>query len=172
MGQVVHRKYENSSFIRSWSVATPRRLISPSIADSVMPDVDREMIFEGAGNRAFVGRLSCLDGFADVFDDRFRGGEVAVAEIQQAETADFDGFDSLDDRHWWHVADSIVSVFPLRQKDGLVVWRHKQCAVLEAVRIPVHRVLERADVFVRRAEEDLTETQGWPPVGHKSLQSP
>jgi hypothetical protein len=45
---------------------------------SKLPDVDRKMILEGAGDRSFAGRFACLDGFADVLDDRSRGCEVTV----------------------------------------------------------------------------------------------
>jgi len=69
------------------------------------------MILEGLGDLSFAGRSSGLDCFADVPDDRSRGCEVAVSQIQQPEAVDFDGFDPLHDRDGRRVTDPIMLVF-------------------------------------------------------------
>jgi hypothetical protein len=51
-------------------------------------------------SRALVGPLRRpprFDGFPDVFHHERRGGEVAVAQIQQPEAADLDRVDARDD---------------------------------------------------------------------------
>ncbi len=136
----------------------------------VLPDVDCKMSPEVSGNRSISGPFSCLDGFADVLNHRFSGCKVAVAQFEETESSDFDGFDARNGGDGRSDADTIVLVCPFRNRNGSVVRRNEQRAVFELVREFRGLVFERAHIFIGGAEENLSETEEGMVFGDETFQ--